>query len=238
MPRCRAIHGCHAGGMPARGGGPLPAPPPARARDDRVPLSPSVSGGQLQRAMTPMAMSCRRPDRLRRADHGARRHHPDPGAGGHQGHRAPVHTAAIYITHDLADGADGRPHHGPALRRSRGGGADAPDALQPTEGLHEILVGRALPAEGRIARRRYAASRRTCRCRLRRRAHGVEGREHRRAARPHGRRGRGIRLRQDDVGARHHRLAAAVERRGGSTMARRCRRRSRAARRICCGACR
>ena len=45
-----------------------------------------VSGGQLQRAMVAMAMACpARPDRLRRAHHGARRHHPDRGAGGDQG---------------------------------------------------------------------------------------------------------------------------------------------------------
>jgi peptide/nickel transport system ATP-binding protein len=63
-----------------------------------------VSGGQLQRAMVAMAMSCR-PDILvlRRTDHGARRHHPDRGAGAD----APAaiqryDTAALYITHDLA----------------------------------------------------------------------------------------------------------------------------------------
>ena len=69
---------------------PLPAPGlrrPAAARHDR-------HGHVLQAG----------PDRLRRAHHGARRHHPDRGAGGDQGrHRAhQFNTAAIYITHDLA----------------------------------------------------------------------------------------------------------------------------------------
>jgi peptide/nickel transport system ATP-binding protein len=63
-----------------------------------------VSGGQLQRAMTAMAMVLpARPDHLRRADHGAGRDDADRGAGGHP-RRGPhlEGTAAIYITHDLA----------------------------------------------------------------------------------------------------------------------------------------
>ena len=44
-----------------------------------------------------------RPHRLRRADHGARRHHADRGAGGDPRRWcAQSGTAAIYITHDLA----------------------------------------------------------------------------------------------------------------------------------------
>ena len=43
-----------------------------------------------------------RPDRLRRADHGARRDHADRGAGGDPGMVRQFGTAAIYITHDLA----------------------------------------------------------------------------------------------------------------------------------------
>lgn len=50
-----------------------------------------VSGGQLQRAMTAMAMSCR-PDLIifRRTDYRTGRDHADRSAGGHSRHRRPV----------------------------------------------------------------------------------------------------------------------------------------------------
>ena len=62
---------------------PVQAARPAEARRRSASAIPhQVSGGQLQRAMTAMAMVCRaRPHRLRRADHGARRDDADRGAG-------------------------------------------------------------------------------------------------------------------------------------------------------------
>jgi peptide/nickel transport system ATP-binding protein len=102
-----------------------------------------VSGGQLQRVMTAMAMSPR-PDLIifdepttaldvttqvevlaamrdsRGVRHGRDLHHPRPGGGG----------------------ADGRFHQGPALRRGGRAGRNAADAQRARDALHQVaLVG-------------------------------------------------------------------------------------------------
>jgi ABC-type glutathione transport system ATPase component len=61
-----------------------------------------LSGGMLQRAMIAMALSlpAQAPHR-RRADHGARRHHPGADPAAHQGLQAEFGMALIMITHDL-----------------------------------------------------------------------------------------------------------------------------------------
>jgi peptide/nickel transport system ATP-binding protein len=66
---------------------------------DRFPHQ--VSGGQLQRAMTAMAMSCR-PDLIILTDHRARCDHTGRGAAAMRDIVEQFNTAAIYITHDLA----------------------------------------------------------------------------------------------------------------------------------------
>jgi len=177
--------------MPARGGGSLSPPPPARAETIGFRYPHQVSGGQLQRAMTAMAMSCR-PDLIV---------FDEPTTALDVTTQIEVlaaikdivrqfDTAAIYITHDLAVVAQMADRimvlrygevveERPPARCSRA-------RKRPTRSR----CGRALPAQGRVARRRHAAARRSRRRRLRRRAHGAEGREHRGSARPHRRRGR------------------------------------------------
>ena len=109
-----------------RRGGPLSPDAASEPRGNRIslPPPPRSSGGQLQRAMTAMAMSLpARPDHLRRAHHRARRDHADRGSGPRSGISwNSSDTAAIYITHDLAVVAqDGQPHQGVAPgRRGRG----------------------------------------------------------------------------------------------------------------------
>ena len=189
-----------------------------------------VSGGQLQRAMTAMAMSCR-PDLIV---------FDEPTTALDVTTQIEVlaaikdvvrqfNTAAIYITHDLAVVAQ-MADRIMVLRmaswwRRRRRASMLADAAA---GLHASRSG---PC-ARCTRRRTPAA--TACCAVRRTStpatatavkvlHDVS---RRRAARPHGRGGRRIGLGQVDAGARHHRPAAAAARAASLSTASRCRPRS------------
>ena len=140
-----------------------------------IAIPHQVSGGQLQRAMAAMAMSCR-PDLIvfdepttaldvttqievlaaikdvvRAVQHRRDLHHPRPRGGG----------------------ADRRPHHGAALRQGGRGGADPRDAVDPQQDYTKSLwavrscarheeAGRAIAPRGRRRRRQPMAA--TSRC--------------------------------------------------------------------------
>ena len=193
-----------------------------------------VSGGQLQRAMTAMAMSCRaRPHRLRRADHGARRHHPDRGAGRDQG-RASASTAPRRSTSPTTSPSSPRSPTASwccATAMVEEGPTPPDPRTTPREDYTQRAGRRARACEhaeaeqARASRRCSQVQRR--RRRLRRRCVKVlDGRHPRRPRGPDGRGGRRIRLRQVDARPRHHRPAAADRRARSASTASRCRRAS------------
>ena len=130
-PKARSVHatmsagrGGSADGRSGRAACGLPEP-------DRIgrKYPHQVSGGQLQRLLAVMAMSCG-PDhaRVRRADHRDRRHHPGRGAGRVQG-RDPAVGRRRDVRHPRSGGsrADGRSHHRALRRRDHGAGRHRPD---------------------------------------------------------------------------------------------------------------
>ena len=179
-----------------------------------------VSGGQLQRAMTAMAMSCR-PDLIIFDEpttaldvttqiEGARR---DPR------HRRPVrHRRALHHARPRGRRADGRPHQGAAQGRRGRGGRHPLHARLAEGGLHQVPVGGAqLPATAEAARgrRRDAGDLGERGQRRLRPGQGPRRRFVRHPPRTHGGGGRRVGVGQVHRGALHHRPAAAH--RGGHT---------------------
>ena len=172
-----------------------------------------VSGGQLQRAMTAMAMSCR-PDLII---------FDEPTTALDVTTQIEVlaaikdivrhfHTAAIYISHDLAVVAQMADRimvlrYGTLVEEA----PTREDAEPSRAALYEVALGGALAHEARGAERRRAAARRRHRCPLRR-VPGAARRGRRGAPRADGRGGRRIGLRQVDARPRDLRAAAAEQR--------------------------
>ena len=115
-----------------------------------------VSGGQLQRAMTAMAHVLQaRHHRVRRADHGARRHDPGRGAGRDQhAIREHGHGGALHHPRPRRGRPDRRPDHGAAPRQAWSSTAQTEQILQqPRDGLYP-RAGQRAPGRRRGARRR------------------------------------------------------------------------------------
>ena len=112
----------------------LQAPAAAQSRHDRRPLSaPGLGRPVAARHDRHGHVVPARPHHLRRADDGARRDHPGRSAGRDARHRRAVrHRGDLHHPRSRRRGADGRPHHGAALRQGGRGGADPRDA----EGAH------------------------------------------------------------------------------------------------------
>ena len=112
-------------GGPGRCHGALRAPAAARTRPRiGVPLSPpglgrpAAAGDDRDGHVLPSGS-----DHLRRADHGARRDHPDRGAGRDPGHRGPVqHGRDLHHPRPRGGGADGGHDQGAPARQGGGGG--------------------------------------------------------------------------------------------------------------------
>ena len=205
---------------------------------DRYPHQ--VSGGQLQRAMTAMAMSCR-PDLIV---------FDEPTTALDVTTQIEVlaairdvveqfHTAAIYITHDLAVVAQMADRimvlrYGELVEEAPTREMLSSPQQAYTKSLWAVRsLGKEEEPGGELILRVQNVD-----GRLRRHRQGAARRDGRRAARPHGRRGRRVRFRQVDPGARHHRPAAAVQGRDRVRRPSRCRLPSRTAAPRRCGACR
>ncbi len=202
----------------ARRGRALPPDAAAEPRRDRLPLSapglgrPAAAGDDGDGDGLPA-----RPDHLRRADHRARRHHPDRGAGGDPRHRRAVrHRGDLHHPRPRGGGADGRPHQGAAAAATR--------SRRPTRADAGGAAGRTTPSRsGRCAAmhgRQQPPATGTPLVSVRgvtaglRQGAGAEGRQLRHPRPPHRRGGGRDRLGQVDRRPRHHRPAAADRGRG------------------------
>ena len=167
-PAHRPVHrgaGAPQGQVARRGGGgrqgPLRPAAAARAREDRLPLSaPGLRRAASTRHGRHGHGVPARPHRLRRADDGARRHHPDRGAGGDQGRRQAVrHGRHLHQPRSRRRRPDGGPHHGAAPRQPRGGGNGRQHRQSPGAGVHAAAArGSHLPQARRGAPRRRSRS--------------------------------------------------------------------------------